>query len=479
MTLVEDTSLRAAILLGERDVRGSDTPLTDGDIARGMGLRPGRYSQLKNARPPAPSLAEALAVASYFDFPIEEVLGVDMPEFLDRSGPIAWRRSGSIRDACIHAQRLAAAGVLAGVPPAQIAKRIRDMRAGRGLPPEDLDERRLGELAMGGLIMGFVELVLSENRSELEDEDLAEELRCALREASPSGFVPGVRVARDVAHPDFAWDPAAPFLAALIAHDIVADFLARHPAVARLGLAGGPQCLAFAASAGRTSSPFPDPWGNRRLGLFPLGLEPFSDLDVPLAVSVVSRMAEIARLRLGQRHVEAFGFQPVVHMEGDAVGPIDDGFVAAVRAHYRRLEVAIYGCGDLSPDGWLARMFELGHVRSGARAVTELFGIPLGENGEPTHSPDERRLVGMELPLLGRMASKPDRLALLLATGAPKGLPITVLARAGYAGVIVCDQVAARATLGVLRKRRVKTPARPAPQKVQPAAARQRSSGEA
>jgi hypothetical protein len=479
MTLVEDTSLRAAILLGERDVRGSETPLTDAAIAQGMGLRPSRYCMLKHPRHPAtPTLAEALAVASYFDFPIEEVIGVDMPDFLDRSGPIAWRRSGSIRDAGIHAQRLAAVGVLAGVPPAQIAKRIRDMRAGRGLPPEDLDLQRLGELAMGGLTMGFVELVLSENRSELEDEDLAEELRCALREASPSGFVPVVRVARDVAHPDFAWDPAAPFLAALIAHSIVADFLQRHRAVTRVGLAGGPHCLAFAASAERAGSPFPDPWGNRRLSLYPLALEPFSDLDVPLAVSVVSRMAEIARLRLGQRHVEAFGFQPIVHCQGDAIGRIDDGFVSAVQAQYRRLEVAIYGCGDLSPDGWLARMFELGHVRPGARAVTELFGIPLGENGEPTPSPDGRRLVGMELPLLGRMASRPDRLALLLATGTPKGLPITVLARAGYAGVIVCDQAAARAALGTLREERVKTSARPAPQKVQAGETRQRASGE-
>ena len=42
------------------------------------------------------------------------------------------------------------------------------------------------------------------------------------------------------------------------------------------------------------------------------------------------------------------------------------------------------------------------------------------------------------------------RLALLLTSGASKGLPLTLVVRAGCANAVVCDESAARAALEVL-----------------------------
>ena len=41
-------------------------------------------------------------------------------------------------------------------------------------------------------------------------------------------------------------------------------------------------------------------------------------------------------------------------------------------------------------------------------------------------------------------------LALLLTSGRSKGLPITLVVRAGCANAIICDQAAARAALEIL-----------------------------
>jgi DNA-binding transcriptional regulator LsrR (DeoR family) len=51
---------------------------------------------------------------------------------------------------------------------------------------------------------------------------------------------------------------------------------------------------------------------------------------------------------------------------------------------------------------------------------------------------------------LQRLAADPKRLALLLASGASKGLPITLVVRAGCADTVVCDAAAARAALAAL-----------------------------
>jgi len=42
------------------------------------------------------------------------------------------------------------------------------------------------------------------------------------------------------------------------------------------------------------------------------------------------------------------------------------------------------------------------------------------------------------------------RLALLLTSGASKGLPLTLVVRAGCANAVVCDEAAARAALEAL-----------------------------
>jgi hypothetical protein len=59
--------------------------------------------------------------------------------------------------------------------------------------------------------------------------------------------------------------------------------------------------------------------------------------------------------------------------------------------------------------------------------------------------------VGASLNHVKRVAQDPHRLALLLTSGAHKGLPLTIVARAGCASAIVCDQAAAHAALRELQ----------------------------
>ena len=58
--------------------------------------------------------------------------------------------------------------------------------------------------------------------------------------------------------------------------------------------------------------------------------------------------------------------------------------------------------------------------------------------------------MGVGLDQIRNLVIRGDRMAMLITSGPAKGLPLTVVARAGYADRIVCDQAAARAALEVL-----------------------------
>ena len=76
----------------------------------------------------------------------------------------------------------------------------------------------------------------------------------------------------------------------------------------------------------------------------------------------------------------------------------------------------------------------------------------LTAEGEPIELPESLRpaFMGADLRHLRGLASEDGKLALLLTSGASKGRPLAVVARAGYANAIVCDQAAARAALDAI-----------------------------
>jgi hypothetical protein len=460
--------IRRALLLGELDARGGEKGPTNKEIAEKASCNYTRYSEFRNVRGAGtPSFAQAIDLAHELRFPIDRMPDEETPNLLRRAGGIAWRLSGGILVARDHALRLAADGVLAGEAPDAIEGRIRRMLLGRGKAPGALNAARLREMAEGGLVLGCVEIALSGSGGEVEDPDLAAELADALRKDSPVGWAPALRVVRNVAHPAFGPDPAAPFLAALVAHRLVAEFMERNENVYYIGLAGGAHCQAFVASIGAGSSPFPDPCGDKRLVFVPLTLEPFSDHRVPLAVGVVAQMAAAAGALLGPRRVEALTFQPVAYVSGGELRSQDSVSIAKVRDRYDDLHVAIYGCGDRGQGGWLGRLLENARIEPSVQPTTDVCLKPLSESGDEIPLSGDLRYVGLELKHIRGMIDKGDRLAILLATGAAKGLPITVVARAGCAGTVVCDQAAARAALQALARRsESEAPARPGLQKV-------------
>jgi hypothetical protein len=80
----------------------------------------------------------------------------------------------------------------------------------------------------------------------------------------------------------------------------------------------------------------------------------------------------------------------------------------------------------------------------------------LADDATEVPLPDEagrrREYLGVSLKDIAVVAGGRDKLALLLTSGASKGGPLAVIARAGYANSIVCDQAAAKAALEELAK---------------------------
>ena len=371
---------------------------------------------------------------------------------------LRWRIHGELVGTREFAIRIAAEGIVTGREPAEIADRI--LRALRSVD-DDAEEPSHDEIlsmARAGLSLDALRLSFASHSFEVEDHRLEVSLATALEAIAPSGIRPRIYVVPNLAHPDFGRDPAALFLLARVAHRVVADFLSMHQAFT-IGIAGGPTLAAFVSSINCATSPFPDLAGSRRYTLVPLTIEPMFDHRFHFADALVGELCWRMSALLGAHHVSAPSFKTFGHRDGQRVRDLKENGIYAVRHFYENLDVAIFGCGDPEDDGWISRMLdEIGlHLRE--QPVTDVGMNMLDAHGGPIPLPGEagsREFLGVSLREIQRVAKSRKKLALLLTSGANKGLPLTVVARAGCANTIICDEAAARAALEVLNKERDK-----------------------
>lgn len=396
-----------------------------------------------------PRLNDLFRLSDHVNVPLEGLLDDETRLDLRDNQEIRWRLAGRSAEVGDREQRLAADGVLRGWSPKEITERIRTLYLGRQLAPPVLDEERIHTKAQAAVRSGRVEIVLSKGAEELADRELGRELAAALGSVA-CGRPVRVYVVRNLCHPSFRLDPLAPLLVALLAHRLVKSCLHRKASF-RIGLAGGIHCESFVRMTGMGSSPFPESAQRREVRFVPLTLEPFSDHRLPLAGDVVGDMAVRARDLLEPGAVEAFTIQPFGYLVRGQFVPDHSHAIVLTRTQYPKLHVAIFGCGDRKHDGWLSEILESVHLgAAGERAETDVCLNLLSKAGEPIPLPDGREFVGVGLRHIERLVEREDRMALLLTSGPDKGLPLSIVARAGYADTLVCDQAAARAALEVL-----------------------------
>lgn len=420
------------------------------------GARVGSLRALQGAR--SPSLTEVVRITNALYLSLEEVVDREPQIFPFERNGMAWRLSGVPKGTRPRACRIAVARALAGQSQDEISAAIEVVYAARENRPLALDAASLRDMVQAGLDMGLArfEAPPEAGRATLEDTDLANALARALEADAKSlaAYRPmhriRVRVINNVSHPTLAPDPVMPFLVARVAHEIVAQHLLDHPTVYSIGLAGGMHCSTFVRSTGAESSPFPDDSGDKQITFVPLTLEPFWNHQLPMADAVVGQMVAQARALLGARRVDGLTLQSFAYIVDERVAGRGDNEFTEVRRHYRDLDIAIFGCGDLESDGWLECVLRRVRIDAHAKPATDVCLNLLDENGAPIPLPDGREFVGISLPDIRRLVGSDDRLALLLTSGSAKGRPIVVASRAGCADTIVCDAAAANAALEVL-----------------------------
>jgi len=425
----------------------------------GAKLSAARVGQLRAAQQAkSPSLTETVRLAAALTLSLEEIVDRRAPLYPLECNGIVWRLSGVPQGTRPRACRIAAALALSGRSQDEIRDAVEVVYAVRERRPLQLDEPSLRDMVQAGLDMGLARFESPPDgaANAFEDLDLASELAGSLADdakalpADGSRPAPEVHVVRNMAHPSFALDPVMPFLIARLAHQIVARHMVEHPTVYTIGLAGGMHCSTFVRSAGAESSPFPDESGDKQIKFVPLTLEPFLSHKLPMADAVVGQMVAQARGLLGARRVDGCTLQSFGYVIDEKVSRLDDHGITQVRQHYRDLDVAIFGCGDLENDGWLEQVMRGVRIDAGTEPATDVCLNLLAEDGTPIALPDRREFVGISLADIRRLVRRQDRLAVLLTSGRAKGRPIVVASRAGCAGTIVCDQAAAKAALEVL-----------------------------
>ena len=406
----------------------------------------------------SPRLALIARLARYLLVDPATLFDRDNDPFAVAHRDLRWRIHGELVGTREYAIRIAAEGIVTGREPDEIADRI--VRALRTVD-ETAGEPSVDEIlsmARAGLSLDVLRLSSASGSVELEDPRLSAALAKALEAITPNGIRPRIHVVPNLAHPDFGRDPAALFLLARLAHRVVAEFLAMHQAFT-IGIAGGPTLAAFVSSINCATSPFPDLAGSRRYALVPLTSEPMFDHRFHFADALVGELCWRMSALLGAHHVSAPSFKTFGHREGQRVRDLKESGIYAVRHFYESLDVAIYGCGAPEEDGWISRMLDDLGVHLREQPVTDVAMNMLDANGRPIPLPGEpgtREFLGVSLRDIQRLAKSRKKLALLLTSGANKGLPLTVVARAGCANTIICDEAAARAALEVLGRERDK-----------------------
>lgn len=470
---VSKVSIREPLIRLEKQRRGRSRKLPlDKDIAKAAGIAASTYSGFKaekKDRRQTATLAQIVDLARYFRVPVETFFEENPGFFLHERHGVRWKLRGEVSGTREQALRLAAIGVLSGEPIDDISQWVGRLRESAGLTAAPLDHHELRWMTRGALGLGLVEFVLSESQDEIRDDDLASKLRTALQ-ATPEAKehqlrAPEVAVVRNLASETLELDPIAPFLIARVAHRMVADFLRRHPEAFTLGIAGGFHVGTFVRTIGAASSPLPDtPGSDKRFIIVPLTLEPMFEHRFILADALAGEMVGLAAQLLGPRRVDAPSFKPFGYMADQEINPLMTDSVIRVRQHYSDLSVAVFGCGDQNDDGWISHMLTTLALTPEPRhkPETDVCLNMLSADAKHTPLPDEgksqRRFLGVGLQELRRLTDHPDKLSLLLASGEQKGLPLSLVLRAGCASAVVCDQRAATAAIEALEKIEKKPP---------------------
>jgi len=418
---------------------------TDRETAKKIGIHPSTYCELKSDARPA-TLGHLQLLCAYFRVSIETFID-SAAEFTQQRGDLRWHVRAGLVDEHLITIRTVVESTLEGRSPGEIAVRI---ARGDGAARK-ATELAITPMARAGLALGLVDLVLAPGAYEVQDEELADKLAEALSNRTGSLRRVTVKVVKNLAHADFERDPIVPFLIARVAHWLVARFLDEHPLASTIGIAGGIHLGTFVRTIGYASSPFPR-LGTRRFNLVPLTLEPFHDHHFELADALVGELHNRAAMLLGGPWVHAPSFKPFGFLEDKKITSLETDSVPRVRELYHQLDVAIYGCGDRSDDGWIEWTQKL--LGMDLDAKTDVCLNMIDENAAPIplpmHDGRPRGYLGAGIDRIRSLSPKKDKLTLLLASGRSKGLPITLVVRAGCANAVICDRAAALAALEVL-----------------------------
>lgn len=431
---------------------------TDTEAAHFIGLAKGHYHRLVNGQ--GATMPTLFKIARAYNVGMDYLLR-DLPELvIERNGKIGWRLSHELSRMDQILQRFVAVEVLRGSSRAEIARQLANRRCNLGSAATDDDvalaKHQVGYLARGAITLGYVDLVLPEPATACRLQGLSEDLEAALTAVSPKGQRVRAIVVPNVAGQDFERDPIAPFLVARVAHEIVRKFLERYPYTSNVGLAGGMHVQAFVQTIGPRCSPLPDPSKtDRQFTVMPLTMEPFYDHLLGIADGLVSEFARRCAAMLGRRRIEAMSFKPFGFTDNRRAPKLESTAVDLVRERYHRLDVAVFGCGSGPGDGWIDEMLHRLGLDAKERVRTDVCLNLLDEEGEliPLELDGRRREpLGVDLARIQDLASREDRLALLLSTGQVKGVSMAILAKAGAINSTVCDEAAARACLHALQK---------------------------
>lgn len=450
---------RALSIFGRIREDGGVTPLTYQELSQrthaGIGWK--KLGALRRNEILEPLAGDIVHLAHVFMESIEAMFDREDSDFLLERDGVAWRLAGLPRNARSRACQTASAMLLEGEGPAEIRAALQLIYADRGISPPTLEDHDLLDFAASGFAMGLVRFEEFPKGEPCANEDvgLASALLMALeKDAEEHGVRTGtpneVRVVKNLAHQAFGYDPAAPHQIARVGHAIVARHFERHQTIYTIGFSGGVHCATFVRAAGPESSPFADMFGTQRVTMVPLTLEPFDNHALPMADVVVGEMVDRASCLLGARRAKGETFQSFGYLVDEQIDRREHGALDSVRRHYRDLDIAIYGCGDLENDGWLECALRRVSLPASARPLTDICLNLLDENGASIKLPGGREFVGISQSDIQRVVERPGRLALLLTSGHTKGRPIVAANRAGCLDTLVCDQAAARAALSAL-----------------------------
>ena len=419
------------------------------ETARAIGIAIATYCDIRNGKR-APTFPQILRMARYFDLPCEAFLPPEWHVFAHQRDGLHWRLRPGLESPSQLVIRDATHLALDGHAPEEILKLV---ASDDGTSPH-VDGTTLVQAVRAGVGLGLAELLLSPSAGEIQDSALAGDLAAALSSVAPSGAQVQVHVVRNFVHRTFQRDPLVPFLIAHVAHRVVGTFFRNHPQTYTLGIAGGIHVASFVGLVGADSSPFPED-GNRQFTLVPLTVEPFDEHRFDLADTLVGQLYSRAAMLLGHRRLNAHSCQPFGYVVDGQIGELDKQSIIVMRSQYRKLDVAIFGCGDKSIDGWMGWARRAGDKGFDPLPATDVCLNPISGDGTPIPLPDSGGLrcehLGVAIEDIRSMTSDHGKLALLLASGTSKGLPITLVVRAGCANTVVCDQAAARAALTTLR----------------------------